>query len=74
MRPRRAEPRIVDPGTHPRHAVSLVVAAHYLGIDRRTLNKMIDEQVIRAETVGRRRRILVAELARISPHPLGAVP
>jgi excisionase family DNA binding protein len=65
--------RIVDPETHPRRSVSLAVAADYLGIDRRTLNKMIEERAITAERVFNRRRILVSELTRVSPQPLGRV-
>lgn len=39
---RRAEPRILDPQTHPRSSVSLSVAAEFLGVDKRTLRKRID--------------------------------
>jgi excisionase family DNA binding protein len=49
------------------------VAADYLGVDRRTLNKMIDEGAITAQTVFNRRRVLVSELTRVSPQPLGRV-
>lgn len=59
MRPgRRAEPRIVDPATHPRRYVSLVVAAEYLEVDRKTLEKL----GIPTTPFGQRRKILVADL------------
>lgn len=42
-RPRRAEPRIIDPKSHPRSSVCLAVAADFLGIDERTLRARIEE-------------------------------
>lgn len=59
---RRPEPRIVDPATHPRRHVSLVVAAAYLEVDRKTLNKWLDAGMLSFEDRGSRRRIAVAEL------------
>jgi excisionase family DNA binding protein len=58
----RREPRIVDPATHPRRYVSLRVAAIYLEVDRRTLNKWIDERLIIATQFGRRRKIATQEI------------
>jgi hypothetical protein len=48
MRPRRAEPRITNPATHPRRYVALTVAAAYLEVDRKTLATYLEE-FIRAE-------------------------
>jgi excisionase family DNA binding protein len=67
-RPR--EPRIVDPSTHPRPFVSLIVAAEYLGIDRRTLHKLIDEGQIEAVTRGCFLRVPVRQLATVRDLPL----
>jgi hypothetical protein len=50
---RRAEPRIVDPKTHPRQKVGLRVAALYLEIDERTLKARVDEGLIECEIDGR---------------------
>lgn len=61
-RPRRPEPRIVDPATHPRKLVSLVVAAAFLECDRRTLNKYIKLGMLAYEDRATRRKIAVAEL------------
>lgn len=59
---RRAEPRIVDPATHPRRYVSLRVAAAYLEVSPRTLHNYLDERLIDFMEFGRRRKIAVAEL------------
>lgn len=59
---RRAEPRIDDPATHPRRYVSLVVAAEYLEINRKTLNAFMAEGLIAYEQRGARRKIAVQEL------------
>lgn len=59
---RRVEPRIVDPTTHPRRYVSLRVAAAYLEVDPRTLNKYLDSGLLEFEWFDRRRKIAVAEL------------
>lgn len=58
----RRESRIVDPATHPRRYVSLRVAAAWLEIDPRTLNKYLDSGLLEFEWFDRRRRIAVAEL------------
>ena len=63
-RRRRAEPRIVDPATHPRRYVCLAVAAAYLEMDRRTLNNCIAEGLVAVTQFGRRRKVAVAELVR----------
>lgn len=64
MSPRRhAEPRILDLATHPRRFVSLRVAAAYLEVDRKTLNKYIDCGSLAAIWFGRRRKIAVREIA-----------
>jgi len=62
MRSRRAEPRIVDPATHPRRYVSLRVAAAYLEVDPKTLNKYLDDDLLEYLQFGRRRKIEVREL------------
>jgi len=64
MPPRRRarEPRITDPATHPRRYVSLVVAAAYLEVDRKTLNKYLDAGLLAYRQDGGRRKIAVAEL------------
>ena len=62
MRPRRAEPRIVDPATHPRRYVSLVVAAEYLEVNRRTLHNYLDERLLEFTEFGHRRKVEVADL------------
>lgn len=59
---RRTEPRIVDPATHPRRYVCLRVAAAYLEVDRRTLNKYLDSGLLDATWFERRRKIAVTEL------------
>lgn len=59
---RKKEPRIQDAATHPRRFVSLVVAAEYLEVDRKTLNTYMDEGLIDFEQRGQRRKIAVAEL------------
>lgn len=63
-RPRKAEPRIVDPATHPRAWVNLSVAAHFLEMDRRALIAYIDEGRLTVEYKGRRRKAHVDELVR----------
>lgn len=59
---RRAESWITDPATHPRRYVSLRVAARYLEVERRTLNKYLAEGLLETVTFGARRRIEVLEL------------
>jgi excisionase family DNA binding protein len=61
-RRRGREPRILDPATHPRRYVSLVVAAAYLEIDRKTLEKLLQAGKLAYEHRGRRRKIAVSEL------------
>ena len=41
MSGRTREPRILDPATHPREYVCLIVAAEFLELDLRTLRKRI---------------------------------
>lgn len=62
MRSRRPEPRIVDPETHPRRYVSLVVAAEYLEVHRTTLGKWLDAGLLAFKQFGRRRKVEVSEL------------
>jgi excisionase family DNA binding protein len=59
---RRAEPRILDPATHPRRYVSLRVAAVYLELDEKTLRKLIDNDELPYSRFGDRRKIEVKEL------------
>jgi hypothetical protein len=61
-RRRSAEPRIVDPATHPKRWVSLAVAADYLEVDRKTLNIYLLDQKLAYARFGRRRKIAVTEL------------
>ena len=62
MRVRRAEPRIVDPATHPRRYVSPTVAAAFLEVDRKTFRKYLDGGLIAYEQYPHRVKIAVAEL------------
>lgn len=62
MRPRRAEPRIVDPATHPRREVGLRVAAEYLGLDERTVRARIEEGRLPAYRDGKVYSISIADL------------
>ena len=73
---RKAEPRIVDPATHPRPFVSLTVAAAFLEIDRRALNHFIAAGRLLAYPRGRMRQVKVADLTvfkaeRECPLPIG---
>ena len=68
---RRKELRIVDPATHPRRQVSLIVAAEYLGIDRRTLHKLIDEGQIATVRIGCFQRVPIGELVGRTHLPIG---
>ena len=61
-RVRRAEPRIVDPATHPRASVCLAVAAEWLGMDARSLLARIEDSRIPARRDGRIYRIDVSAL------------
>jgi excisionase family DNA binding protein len=61
-RPRGAETRITDPTTHPRRYVSLVVAAEYLEVDRKTLGVWLLNRKLAFVTFGKRRKIEVSEL------------
>lgn len=67
-RPR--ERRIVDPATHPKLHVSLIVAAEYLEIDRRTLHKLIDEGQIETVTIGCYQRVPVRQLVGRRDRPI----
>lgn len=59
---RKADKRITDPATHPRRYVSLVVAADYLEVDRKTLNTYLDAGLLPFTLFKSRRRILVTDL------------
>lgn len=59
---RRPAPRIVDPQTHPRRYVSLRVAAIYLEVDPRTLDKYLQAGALAFNQFGQRRKIAVADL------------
>lgn len=59
---RRTESRIVDPAKHPTRYVSMVVAAEYLSITRKTLGEWLDEGRLRYYKFGARRRLLVTDL------------
>jgi excisionase family DNA binding protein len=63
MPQKKREPRITNLATHPRRYVGLIVAAKYLEIDWRTLNKLLDNGVMAFSLSGGRRRIETAELA-----------
>ncbi len=62
--PRRKEPRIANPETHPREWVNFTVAAVFLDMDRRALNAYVEEGRCAYEWKGRRRRISLGELVR----------
>ena len=55
-------PRLVDPATYPRRYVTLQAAAAYLEVDRRTLHKYLDAQLLKCVTFRTRCRIAVADL------------
>lgn len=59
---RRRELLITDPSTHPRRYVSQRVAAHYLGIDARTLRKYLAAKKLGYSWFGGRRKIELTEL------------
>lgn len=61
-RQRGPDQRIIDPETHPKRYVSLVVAADYLEIDRKTLGYYLDEGKIAYVERRSRRKIAVTEL------------
>lgn len=61
-RQRGKDPRIVDPATHPHRYVSVVVAADYLDVSRKTLSAWLDEGKIPYAEHGERRRILLSDL------------
>jgi excisionase family DNA binding protein len=65
-RGRYPEPRITDLDTHPDRFVCLIVAAEYLELDVRTLDRWIDEGRIVAVPFGRRRKIAKDELQRVT--------
>jgi len=62
MTRRRAEPRIVDPATHPRRYVNLAVAAAYLEVHPMTLRKYLGNHLLAYTWFGRRRKVQVSEL------------
>lgn len=59
---RRAEPRIIDPATHPRRYASIRVAAVYLEVDEKTLRKFMDTGLLAFMQFGERRKIAISEL------------
>jgi excisionase family DNA binding protein len=59
---RRAEPRIVDPATHPRSSVCLAVAAEFLGLDVRTVRARIENGSLPAYRDDKVYRIALADL------------
>lgn len=59
---RRAEPRIVDPATHPRSSVCLAVAAEFLKISERTLRARAEEGRIPAIVDGRVWRFALSDI------------
>jgi excisionase family DNA binding protein len=61
-RPRRAEPRITHPETHPRSSVCLAVAAEFLGISGRTVRARIEAGELHAYQDGKVYRIALADL------------
>ena len=69
---RRSEGWIVDLATHPRRYVSLRVAARYLEVDRRTLNKMLADGLLDSTSFGARQRIAIVELAAFEERQRGA--
>ena len=71
---RRAEPRLVDPATHPRRTVCLRVAAEYLGIDERTVRARLDEGELYGFKSGKAYRIEVDELVAYREKCRGGVP
>lgn len=54
---RTPEPRIVDLASHPRAAVSLTVAAAYLGVDTRTVRARVETGELPALVDGKIYRI-----------------
>lgn len=62
--PRKPEPRIVDPATHPVDPVNISVAADFLKIDRKAVYDYIDDGSLTVKRRGRMRRIALAELIR----------
>lgn len=64
MSGRVPEQRISDLETHPTRYVCLIVAADYLEIDIRTLDKWIDEGRLATTPFGRRRKIAISEVRR----------
>jgi excisionase family DNA binding protein len=68
---RRAEPRIVDPATHPRKRVGLRVAALFLDVDERTMRARIETGEIPAWRDGRVYRIEVSDLVRYRARRVG---
>lgn len=59
---RTAEPRIVDPATHPRSSVCLTVAAEWLQIDERTVLARIEDGLLRGWKDGKAYRIDILDL------------
>jgi excisionase family DNA binding protein len=61
---RRKEPWIQNPATHPRRAVCLRVAAHFLDVDERTLRSRLESGALPATRDGKVYRISVDDLVR----------
>ena len=61
-KPRRAEPRIVDPRSHPRSSVCLAVAAEFLDMDERSLRARIEEGKLPVIRDGKVYRIAIVDL------------
>lgn len=73
-KPKRAEPRISDPTTHPRRNVCLRVAAEFLDIDERTLKGYIISGDLESFRVGRVYRIPVYALVAFRDRGMGPDP
>lgn len=63
MTRRHREPPLTSPATDPRRYVSMVVAAAYLNITRKTLGEWLDEGRLPHFNFGSRRRLLVSDIA-----------
>jgi hypothetical protein len=62
--PATPEPRITNLATHPKHWVSLTVAAEFLSMSYYSLHCAIEEGTLHVEWKGRRRKVHVDELRR----------
>lgn len=73
-KPKRAEPRIADPATHPRRNVCLRVAAEFLDIDERTLRAYVFSGDLEAFRAGRVYRIPLTALVAFKERGMGPEP